>query len=171
MTKKEFKKRALPVKNKLFRRACFLLSDRKEAEDTVQDVFLKLWNMRDEISEYKSIEALAMTITKNKCIDKLRSYRHRKQNDESIEAIELNADGLNPEGILELNEKVKAIHQLVRNLPEQQQKVIYLHDIEQYSYDEIEIQTGLKRATIRAHVSRARKKVREQYFKKYDYEN
>ena len=44
----------------------------EEADDIVQETLVKLWKMRDRLSEYQSIEALGMTIARNLCIDHLR---------------------------------------------------------------------------------------------------
>ena len=44
----------------------------EEADDIVQETLVKLWKMREKLSEYQSIEALGMTIAKNLCIDHLR---------------------------------------------------------------------------------------------------
>ena len=75
MTPEEFKTRLLPVKNKLFRFALSLLQNRQEAEDSVQEVYIKMWKMRNDLGKYKSTEALMMTITRNHCLDKLKSKK------------------------------------------------------------------------------------------------
>jgi DNA-directed RNA polymerase specialized sigma24 family protein len=46
-----------------------------EAEDVTQDVFLKLWDKRNQAGSIKSIEAFAITVTKNICLDKLKSKK------------------------------------------------------------------------------------------------
>lgn len=171
MTKEQFKTTVMPSKGKLFRIAVSLLSNRQEAEDALQDVYLKLWNMREKLPEYNSVEALAVTMTKNLCLDKLRSYRHRKQNDIEVEDMNVKAGIPDPELQMELSESSISIHRFVQQLPEQQQLVMHLRDIEHYSYDEIETMTGLSRNSIRANLSRARKKVRQQYLKQQNYEN
>lgn len=172
MTKEEFKARVLPVKGKLFRLAVTMLNGRQEAEDTIQDAYLKLWNMRERLSEYNSIEALAVTVTKNLCLDKLKSYRNRKQNDGGLEYMQLASTGQNnPAETIELNESLRHVHEIIGQLPDQQRLVIHLRDIEQYSYEEIAEMTGLKVNNIRVALSRARKNVREEYQKKQNYEH
>lgn len=171
MTKQEFKTLVLPAKGKLFRLAVSLLADRQEAEDTLQDAFLKLWNMREQLPEYNSVEALAVTMTKNLCVDKLRSYRHRKQDATEVEALPVKTDSPDPATKTELSESSAFIHGIMQTLPEQQRLVMHLRDIEQYSYDEIEELTGLTRNTIRVHLSRARKSVRQEYLKRQNYEH
>lgn len=172
MTKEEFKSHVLPVNGKIFRLAVTLLNNRQEAEDTIQDVYLKLWNMREKMTEYKSIEALAVAVTKNLCIDKLRSYRNRHQNDGGLEHVRLSAaERNNPAESVELSESLKSVHEIIQQLPEQQRMIIHLRDIEQYSYKEIAEMTGLTINNIRVALSRARKSVRKEYLKKQNYEH
>lgn len=47
----------------------------EEAEDLVQDTLLRLWVMRERMDSYKSVEALAVMVAKNACIDSLRRSR------------------------------------------------------------------------------------------------
>merc|ERR1711916_76 len=63
----------MPFKDKLYRMAKRLLVSKEEAEDATQEVLLKLWNKSDKMGNYKSVEAFAMTMTKNFCLDRLKS--------------------------------------------------------------------------------------------------
>ncbi|NGP87042.1 RNA polymerase sigma factor [Fodinibius halophilus] len=171
MTKQKFKTYVLPFKGKLFRLALRMLNSRQEAEDTIQDVYLKLWNMRDGLSQYNSLEALAVTVTKNLCIDKLRSYRNRNKNDGALELMNLSTGGrYDPVASIEMDESMQCIHKYIQQLPDRQRLVIQLRDIEQLSYEEIAEQTGLKVNNIRVALSRARKNVRTAYLKEQNYE-
>ncbi len=99
MKQKEFLNTILPCKNTLYRLAKRLLVSSDEAEDAVQEVFLKLWKGRDKIDNYRSPEAFAVTMTKNYCLDRLKSKQASNlkivhsnyKNSENIErAIEAN---------------------------------------------------------------------------------
>lgn len=170
MTKDEFITYVLPVKGKVFRLAVTLLNSRSEAEDAIQDVYLKLWNMRGTLPEYNSVEALAVTMTKNLCIDKLRSYRSRYQNENGLQNVTLaSANRYDPAEQLELDESMRRLHQIISELPDHQRSILHLRDIEQYTYDEIESMTGMTRNNIRVTLSRARKGVKAAYLKDQDY--
>ena len=62
----------------LLRMAIRYLEDSDEAEDAVQDVLLKLWFLRDRLDQYRSVDALAIVITKHLCINRLRGIRIEK---------------------------------------------------------------------------------------------
>jgi len=75
MNQKEFMQLINPFKDKVFRIAKRLLVSTEEAEDATQEVLVKLWNKNESLEQYNSVEALAMTMTKNYCLDQLKSKR------------------------------------------------------------------------------------------------
>ncbi len=167
MTVENFKSEVLPIKNKLYRLANRMLNDTAEAEDTVQEVFIRLWSKKEKLKEYRSIEAFAMVITKNLCLDKIKSIRNKttelKNND-----IQMSEN--NPYQQIKNKDTVQKIHEIINELPEQQKLIIHLRDIENCDYDEIAEVTQLSLNTIRVTLSRARKKVRDTLIKIQNYE-
>ena len=73
MTQSDFVKIVMPFKDKVFRLAKRLLVSEQEAEDATQEILLKLWRHKDNIENYKNVEAFSMTMTKNFCLDRLKS--------------------------------------------------------------------------------------------------
>ncbi len=65
MKSSEFKLLVMPHSTRLYRMAFRLMGSREEAEDIVQEVYVKLWGMRRELPNYNSIEALCIRITRN----------------------------------------------------------------------------------------------------------
>ncbi|MCE6987533.1 RNA polymerase sigma factor [Dyadobacter sp. CY323] len=164
-----FNQRILPVQGRLFRLAQLFLRNREEAEDAIQDVLLRLWTNRNQLETYQSIEALAVQMTKNLCLDRLKSHHNQKVQD-GADVSSVQAEGLSPHRQLENADSSALIHRLMGELPEQQKLVMHLRDVEEYSFDEIEQVTGLSNANIRVILSRARQKLRENYLKANDYE-
>ena len=76
-----FRDDILPLKDKLFRLALRITFDRAEAEDVVQDTMIRVWNKREEWTQFGSIEAYCLTVAKNLAID--RSQKKEAQNVES----------------------------------------------------------------------------------------
>lgn len=164
----EFKSKVLPLKDRLFRIAMGMLRSVEEAEDTLQDVMVKLWNKREQLSIYSSIEAFAVTITKNQCLDRLKSKKHKNQLD--IQEMELDSGFLNPYKRLELSESMEVMLSAFQELPDQQRLLIMMRDVEGFSYEEISERTGLEINNIRVGLSRARKAARTAYLKVSNYE-
>jgi RNA polymerase sigma-70 factor (ECF subfamily) len=161
-----FVDRVMPFKDKLFRFAKRILISSEEAEDATQEVLLKLWNRRNDLDKYKSLEAFAMTITKNYCLDKLKN-----KHSSNLSLVHSNYDSgsKNPEQITELNNTVDLVKEVIKTLPEQQRMAIQLRDIEHYTLEEMEEVLGVSNSTIRVNLSRARKKVREELIKTSNY--
>lgn len=155
------------MKHKLFRFASRLLQNIPEAEDVIQEVFIRLWNRRDGLHQYRNLEAFAMTITKNLCLDRLKSKRNKS--DEFTEKHE-KTDSITPYDHLEMTDSYKKINFIIGQLPDQQRMIIQLRDVEGYEYKEIEEITGMNQNAIRVNLSRARKQVRETMKNNYDYE-
>jgi RNA polymerase sigma-70 factor (ECF subfamily) len=167
MELREFKIQVIPLKDKLYRLAKRLLEDTDEAQDIVQEVFIKLWNLREKLDEYRSVEALAVVTTRNLCLDKLKAKRY------PVERIhELRTDPVEPatEPAIEMKDLVVQIKQIIQALPEQMKTIMQLRDIEGYDYEEIAGIMEMNENAVRVNLSRARKKVREILIKNKLYE-
>lgn len=162
-----FKKQYLPYQQKLYRIAYRLLEDGDDAEDMVQEAYIKLWNKKEELFRVENPESYSVIILRNLCLDFIKTKARHKTN--SMEAIEYNLseDTLLTQQ-LEEREKVKIIEKIVDQLPEQQRIVMKMRHIDDCSPDEIESITGLSNVNIRVLLSRARKKVKEIFEKEYN---
>jgi len=166
MKQTEFLNAVTPFKDKVFRLAKRLLVSTEEAEDATQELYFKLWKNKEKLKNYKSVEAFAMTMTKNYCFDRLKSKQAS-----NLTLIHSNYKEKNTplDRQMELNDSVSLVHKLIENLPEQQKIIIQLRDVEQYEFDEIAQLLDLKPTAIRVSLSRARKTIREQLIKQHNY--
>ena len=158
----QFKAEILPIRDKLFHIAQKILAEEQEAEDAVQEVLLKLWHMRDSLNKYDNTAAFATTVTKNHCIDRLKMIRRTDSLDDTYHS---RAGTDNPYLQLERKNTEEVLQQIIENLPSLQQAIIRMKDMEEYEVDEIAEITGTKVEAVRVNLSRARKKVREEYLK------
>ncbi|HSO88643.1 MAG TPA: sigma-70 family RNA polymerase sigma factor [Draconibacterium sp.] len=163
MIARDFKTNILPVSKKLLRFATQLLKDEDEAKDVVQDVFLKLWQKKDELEKVDNIAAFAMRMTRNRCLDVIRVGRTIPISAETDGRMK--EETVDVHNQVEFTESANQIKKLINQLPDLQRTVMYLRDIEQLSYDEIAETTELQMNAIRVNLSRARKKVRDEFLK------
>jgi len=143
-----------------------LMNNREEAEDIVQEVYVKLWGMRNELSNYNSLEALAVRITRNLCLDNLRR-RKVNQNAMKAEQMKEGMHSVSPADQLEQKEEAEMIHTLIAALPEPQRSLVHLRHLEGKEYEEISEMVNMNVNAIRVSISRARKQMREMLEKQY----
>lgn len=169
MDAKEFKEKILPVSHKIFRYANRLLDNMHDAEDVVQEIWLRLWDRRDQIGNIRNVEAFAFTMTRNLCLDrfKLKKPTYYDDREEDAYRYEEADHDPDPHRNLELKDSMERVNQIIGRLPEQQQTLLQMRDVEGLEYEEIADITGLEINAIRVNISRARKKVRETIQKKY----
>lgn len=156
----------MPFKDKLFRLAKRLLVSREEAEDATQEVLLKLWSKKAKMENYNNVEAFAMTMTKNFCLDRLKS---KQASNLKLVHSNYGDDNNSLQKSIEAKDSVNWVEKIMNELPEQQKMVLQLRDIEQYTFEEIEELLGMKPTAIRVALSRARKTVRERLTQKHNY--
>lgn len=160
MELKQFKITVLPLRDKLLNYARKLTESPDDAEDAVQEVLLKLWNKRLELEQYRSIEAFAMTMTHNLCMD---MWRTKHTADVSLELVKDANACQSPERLLEIKDEIRLMREIIDSLPTLQRTIMRMKDIEEYETEEIASITGCNPEAIRSNLSRARKKVREVY--------
>lgn len=139
-----------------------LTDEPEDAEDAVQEVLLKLWNKRLELEQYRSIEAFAMTLTHNICID---MWRCKRNDTLSLDIVQAASPTGTPERLLEIKDEIRLMHEIIHSLPNLQRTIMQMKDIEGYETDEIAEITGCGPEAIRSNLSRARKKVRDVYLR------
>jgi len=159
----QFKNLVLPLSGKLFHFASLMLGEKGEAEDAVQEVCLKLWKIRDSLEKYDSIEAFAMKVTKNWCLDRLKArkpvyiesynswYDRRSEDD--------------PHKQMERSDRSRLLNRILDLLPEQQRLVIQLRELEELEFEEIAEIMDMQVNAIRVNLFRARNRIRDELIK------
>jgi RNA polymerase sigma-70 factor (ECF subfamily) len=164
MNLEAFQNRVLPAKNKLFRFALKFLGNEEEAKDVVQEVFIRVWNGRDQMDQVQNWEAWCMRITRNLSLDRIRTIT-RKQTQPIEESFNVRNEGLTPHESTEADESMKQISEMISTLPEKQRQIIHLRDVEGYSYNEICEILELDMSQVKVNLFRARNAVREKLMK------
>jgi RNA polymerase sigma-70 factor (ECF subfamily) len=166
MKESEFISFITPLQERLFRLSKRLLVSSQEAQDAVGEITLKLWEKRNGLSSVKNLEAYAMTMTKNFCLDRLKS----KQGSH-LRLVHVNYEKVNDSlsQALEQKDSLSIVEKAMQGLPEVQRLLIQLRDIEGLSYTEIEAVVAMKPTAIRVALSRARKTLKEHLVKNHSY--
>ena len=162
MNQERFKSTVFIHKDKLYRYARRILVSEDEAYDVVQDVLMKLWESRKELSEIQNIESYAMRMVSNNCITRIRKHEVREnfKNSQPNEfSTEHRVEDLKP-----------VILEYINQLPEKQRAVIHLKDVEDYDLKEIAEVLQMEDTAVRVNLTRARKKVKEQLTKFFNNE-
>jgi RNA polymerase sigma-70 factor (ECF subfamily) len=166
MTREKLNDLVREMSRRLYSIAFRMLMNKEEAEDAVQEIFIKLWNMGEQLDKYRSPGALATTMIKNHCIDLLRKRRNT-----GISSDEKEIPGLfseSPQDLIENRESGEIMENLIEKLPEMYRKIVILKEIEGLDYNEIAEQTNQNINTLRVNLSRARVILRDEYRKYYN---
>lgn len=162
----EFKQRFLAYSGLIYRYAIAVTGDRMDAEDIVQEVYEKLWKLRETLSMVENDEAYVVSVTRNCSLDHLRKKsRHRIT--AITPALEPEDDGEVLAG-LEAKEQLQQVEQLLSTLPENQQRAICLRHYAGQPLSEIAAVMQLTEMNVRQLLSRARRNLKDK-MKMYEY--
>ena len=163
MDAREFKQRFMPHHRLLYRVAFHLTGNAQDAEDLLQDLYLKLWQKRDSLPDEADRETYLVSMMRNLFVDQ----RRLKRLDASAEL--KNEDGPPDERSLDrqidARDEAQQMEGLISQLSARDAKVVKMHLVEDRSYEEIERDTGLSQGNVRIIVMRTRKKLKEQFIK------
>lgn len=169
MNQNLFKSTFLPLHPLLYRIALNMLGNSADAEDAVQETYLKLCRQQNKVDNCGNPKGYCIRILQNICSDSLRSgknniFRHRAD----TSAAEKGEECVSPERKMTEKENTAIVRKCLSALPEKYRMVVILKDIEQMEIKEIEDITGLSSANVRVILSRGRKTLKEK-IKKYIY--
>lgn len=168
MTPEEFRKIILPEGRRLYALAFRYLNNREEAEDIVQEVMVKLWTGRDHQKPFASPAAWCTTVTRNSCIDVLRRKRMIRL-EEISDSILLPEASHGTVSFADDREAVMMISRIVSRMKEPYRSAVILRDMEGYSYEETAEVMKTNINALRTVLSRARKSIREEMERIYNY--
>ena len=152
MTQEEYKDEVRRIRPKLISVARRYVGD-DDAEDTVQDVLLRLWQMLGELR--LPLDTLATVLVRNQCVSLLRKQRYAISPDGfAVEAADENTD-----------ENLDRLMAIVESLPSMQQTILRLRHMEGMEMSDIAELTGSNEVAVRKALSRARQAVRLQFLK------
>ena len=146
----------MPLAPILFRVACYILESPQDAEDVLQDAYLRLWRDRASLDGVRDPKGYTIRMVRNLCIDRLRrAARHTFPE----RLPDCPADSAHDED-LDRRERLDRVAGAIGALPEKQREVLMLRTVEGLSYEEIASRTQMSQLTLRVLLSRARAKLK-----------
>jgi RNA polymerase sigma-70 factor (ECF subfamily) len=146
--------------HKLFSFVFRILKDETEADDVVQEVFVKIWESREKLGDYKLLNSYIFTIAYNNSIDLIRK---KINNNKYLEHLKISATiNFTPSIVsqIEFDELNNEVEKLIVKLPERQKQVYLLHREEGLTYPEIAERLGISKNTVENHMVKALKYLR-----------
>ena len=121
---------------KVYKFGYSILKSQEESENLMQDVFLNLWENRNNVKKDSSIKSYVFTITYNSAISIIRKKTRESEFVEYLKSLqEINEEPVNLE--LEYNELTNKLDEIIKELPQRQKVVYLLHRVEGLKYNEI----------------------------------
>lgn len=148
----------LPLSDRFYRVAYYLLESEQDAEDAVQELYLKLWAARSSLEDVRSPFAYGVSMLKHICIDKVRKRMVRKA--EPLEKIPQSED-FRFERRSEMKDTLRFLLQEMEKLPDRQRTVLKMRAIDGLEYEDISRKTGLSQVYIRVLITMARKTLKQ----------
>lgn len=164
MGEKEFEMKVSSLRKKAVDTCLSCGADLMLAEDVAQDVLLRLWQMRDTLDHYRSLEGLVVVMARNNL-----ASLHRKNYSVPIMSIgskQLQSQLITPDESLISSQEVEWLNSAIERLPSTQYEVLHMRQVECLSYDEIARRLGIESSTARSILSRARIKLLDEIKKR-----
>lgn len=144
-------------RNRLLRQALRFLPSKEDAEDILQDAFIRLWVKAEQIETEKDAASLATVVIRNMAVDHYRQQKRKPQTTD-VEMLDLQ------EETADIDERRQLVDEIMqRVLTPLQLRIVELREYEGLGYDEVASILGMQQPAVRMQLSRARRAIREEY--------
>lgn len=151
-------------RKKIYSVALHYLKSTDAAEETVQDVFLKIWLKRSGLSSIQKFDAYLFTVARNIILDRLKKKAYENALKKDLSANYKYTEDTDTR--IKQWQYYRLLDEAVARLPPRQRQIFHLAKKEGKDHKEIAEQLGVSRLTIKKQMARALKSIR-QYLDKY----
>ena len=157
MTSTEFEEKYVCLAPRLYQVAMSLVQNQQDAEDVVQETFVKLWREADRLEQMQNAQGYILRMLRNACVDQLRLRHDETELHARLE--ESIADAQPPP----MSDAKERVHAILRSFPQRTQRIITMRHVAECSIDEICEAVGETPSNVRQILSRTRKKMIEMF--------
>src|SRR5580700_4403095 len=143
-----------------FRTACLILGNRADAEEAVQDAYLRAWRFRDSLSAVPSIRPWLYRVVVNSCYSKLRReipHRDHRAGDQPLAHVPEASGG--PEALAERGEAAETVLAALQQLPMSLRVPVVLRYYADLSEKDIALAIGRRQGTVKSRLHEARRRL------------
>ncbi len=147
--------------SKLYGFVLGFLKNHSDAEEIVQEVFVKIWASRQKLDEYSSFSKFIFTIAYNSSISLIRKRLNEEKYMAYLKSLSVGTSHADLVDEIQFNELETELNKLVAQLPKRQKEVYEFSRIEGLSNKEIAKKLDISPNTVENHMGRALKFLRE----------
>lgn len=136
-----------------------LMRSEEIAEEMIQDVFIKIWQNREKLSEVDNFGGYLNVLVRNHSFNLLRQLANQQKNGDEI-LLSFSDEDNNTQQTIDYRETVRILEEVLANLPEQQKKVYSLCHLDGLKYEEAAQKMNISVATVHYHMKLALKNIR-----------
>jgi RNA polymerase sigma factor (sigma-70 family) len=140
--------------NKMYSNILYHCKQQELAEELTQDLFITVWQKREQLQEIKQFDAWLYTIAKNLVLGAFRKKVLPLLDSSSFDPY-FHDDGLTGADLLELKELHTVLNSEIAQLPPQMQRAFTLHRIQGLSHEEVAAQMNISKFSSQTYVARA----------------
>src|SRR5207244_496389 len=149
------------LKDELLSTLLFVLGNREDARDAVQDAFIKCWNAREQLPQVVNLRAWIFRVCFNTAKDMRRSAWHRRSRPLNAEQYVMEGKEALPHQNAERRESLKRLRHAILDLREEEQEVFLLRQNGDLTYEEIAQMRGCPVGTVKTQMRTALEKLRK----------
>ena len=130
-----------------------IVKDYEQAEDIIQNVFIKIWQNFDKIKDKRNLKGYLHTAVKNSSLNYLRDNHLIDKNKISLDSISIEVYDDNK--CADYDSLINSVHQAVYNLPKKWREAFILSKYEKLKYYEIAEEMNISDKTVEKYISKA----------------
>lgn len=153
--------------NRLYNFVFGLIKIRTESEGIVQEVFIKIWESRNQLKKHSSFESFLFTIAYNTTISHLRKKATEQKYIDYIKSIQIETESPTIDEKLDLEKLNTTINKVIDKLPSRQQEVFKLKHFEDYSYKQIAEELQISINTVENHMVKSHRFLKQNLNENY----